>query len=152
MEILWPLLAETGAEPIGKIVVGTVKGDVNDISKNLTAMSMLGASFKILDSSSGRSRSTSTTYVGVAHHRNAYMKIIIDTLAERQWGSPQRGARVGNQCQRLLPRCRRRGRDRPRARRRRAERGGIGCGLCPGGCRLRHLEQSGCVRCSDVRT
>ena len=35
MAILRPLLAETGAEPIGKVVIGTVKGDIHDIGKNL---------------------------------------------------------------------------------------------------------------------
>ena len=38
MEILRPLLAETGAEPVGKIVIGTVKGDIHDIGKNLVGM------------------------------------------------------------------------------------------------------------------
>src|SRR5271165_6064613 len=38
MEILRPLLAETGVEPIGKIVIGTVKGDIHDIGKNLVSM------------------------------------------------------------------------------------------------------------------
>src|SRR5712692_11962737 len=37
MEILRPLLAETGVEPIGKIVIGTVKGDIHDIGKNLVS-------------------------------------------------------------------------------------------------------------------
>ena len=45
MELLRPLLAETGAEPIGKMVIGTVKGDIHDIGKNLVAMMMEGAGF-----------------------------------------------------------------------------------------------------------
>ena len=49
MEVLRPLLAETGAEPIGKIVIGTVKGDIHDIGKNLTAMMMEGAGFEVVD-------------------------------------------------------------------------------------------------------
>ena len=49
MELLRPLLAETGAEPIGKIVIGTVKGDIHDIGKNLTAMMMEGAGFEVID-------------------------------------------------------------------------------------------------------
>ena len=43
MEILRPLLAETGVEPIGKMVIGTVKGDIHDIGKNLVSMMMEGA-------------------------------------------------------------------------------------------------------------
>src|SRR5690348_2288115 len=38
MAILRPLLAETGAEPVGKVVIGTVKGDIHDIGKNLVGM------------------------------------------------------------------------------------------------------------------
>src|SRR6187455_2542344 len=49
MEILRPLLAETGAEPIGKVVIGTVKGDIHDIGKNLVAMMMEGAGFEVFD-------------------------------------------------------------------------------------------------------
>ncbi len=49
MEILRPLLAETGAPPIGKMVIGTVKGDIHDIGKNLVAMMMEGAGFEVID-------------------------------------------------------------------------------------------------------
>jgi hypothetical protein len=49
MEILRPLLAETGVEPIGKMVIGTVKGDIHDIGKNLVAMMMEGAGFEVID-------------------------------------------------------------------------------------------------------
>ena len=49
MEILRPLLAETGAERIGKIVIGTVKGDIHDIGKNLVAMMLEGAGFEVID-------------------------------------------------------------------------------------------------------
>src|SRR6266487_33179 len=49
MEILRPLLAETGAERIGKMVVGTVKGDIHDIGKNLVAMMMEGAGFEVIN-------------------------------------------------------------------------------------------------------
>lgn len=49
MAILRPLLAETGAEPIGKIVIGTVKGDIHDIGKNLVGMMMEGAGFEVFD-------------------------------------------------------------------------------------------------------
>ena len=49
MEILRPLLAETGVEPIGKIVIGTVKGDIHDIGKNLVSMMLEGAGFEVID-------------------------------------------------------------------------------------------------------
>jgi len=49
MEILRPLLVETGAERIGKMVVGTVKGDIHDIGKNLVAMMMEGAGFEVIN-------------------------------------------------------------------------------------------------------
>ena len=49
MGILRPLLAETGANPIGKVVIGTVKGDIHDIGKNLVAMMLEGAGFEVFD-------------------------------------------------------------------------------------------------------
>src|SRR5438477_6535752 len=49
MAILRPLLAETGAKPIGKVVIGTVKGDIHDIGKNLVAMMLEGAGFEVFD-------------------------------------------------------------------------------------------------------
>ncbi len=49
MAILRPLLAETGAEPVGKMVIGTVKGDIHDIGKNLVGMMMEGAGFEVVD-------------------------------------------------------------------------------------------------------
>ena len=49
MEILRPLLAETGAEPVGKVVIGTVKGDIHDIGKNLVGMMLEGAGFEVID-------------------------------------------------------------------------------------------------------
>ncbi len=49
MEILEPLLAESGVEPVGRIALGTVKGDLHDIGKNLVAMMLKGAGFKIDD-------------------------------------------------------------------------------------------------------
>ncbi|MBM3741589.1 MAG: cobalamin-binding protein, partial [Actinobacteria bacterium] len=49
MAILRPLLAETGAESVGKVVIGTVKGDIHDIGKNLVAMMMEGAGFEVVD-------------------------------------------------------------------------------------------------------
>ena len=49
MELLRPLLAETGVKPIGKMVIGTVKGDIHDIGKNLVGMMMEGAGFEVVD-------------------------------------------------------------------------------------------------------
>jgi len=49
MEILRPLLVETGAPQIGTMVIGTVKGDIHDIGKNLVAMMMEGAGFKVVN-------------------------------------------------------------------------------------------------------
>jgi len=49
MQILRPLLAETGAERMGKVVIGTVKGDIHDIGKNLVAMMLEGAGFDVVD-------------------------------------------------------------------------------------------------------
>jgi methylmalonyl-CoA mutase cobalamin-binding domain/chain len=49
MELLRPLLAETGAQRIGKVVIGTVKGDIHDIGKNLVAMMLEGAGFEVVD-------------------------------------------------------------------------------------------------------
>jgi 5-methyltetrahydrofolate--homocysteine methyltransferase len=49
MEILRPLLAETGAPKSGVMVIGTVKGDIHDIGKNLVAMMMEGAGFEVID-------------------------------------------------------------------------------------------------------
>jgi 5-methyltetrahydrofolate--homocysteine methyltransferase len=49
MDILRPLLAETGAEPIGTLIIGTVKGDLHDIGKNLVGMMFEGAGFEVVD-------------------------------------------------------------------------------------------------------
>lgn len=49
MEILKPRLVETGVEPVAKMVIGTVKGDLHDIGKNLVAMMMEGAGFEVID-------------------------------------------------------------------------------------------------------
>jgi 5-methyltetrahydrofolate--homocysteine methyltransferase len=49
MAILKPLLVETGAPRMGKMVIGTVKGDIHDIGKNLVSMMMEGAGFEVVD-------------------------------------------------------------------------------------------------------
>jgi hypothetical protein len=82
MEILRPLLAETGADPIGKMVIGTVKGDIHDIGKNLVGddAGRRGLRGRSTSASTIRSRSTSTRsraqarhprHVGAAHHHDA---------------------------------------------------------------------------------
>jgi methanogenic corrinoid protein MtbC1 len=95
MEVLRPLLAETGAEPIGKIVIGTVKGDIHDIGKNLTAMMMEGAGFEVVDL--GINCDVDTYLEALEQHQPdmlgmsalltttmPYMKVVIDTLGEKQ--------------------------------------------------------------------
>jgi 5-methyltetrahydrofolate--homocysteine methyltransferase len=49
MKVLEPLLTEAGVEPVGKIVIGTVKGDLHDIGKNLVAMMLEGGGFEVID-------------------------------------------------------------------------------------------------------
>jgi 5-methyltetrahydrofolate--homocysteine methyltransferase len=49
LDVLRPLLAETGAKPVGTVVIGTVKGDLHDIGKNLVAMMLEGAGFHVVD-------------------------------------------------------------------------------------------------------
>ncbi len=63
MEVLRPLLAETGAPVVGKMVIGTVKGDIHDIGKNLVAMMMEGAGFEVIN-------------LGINNDADAFMKAI----------------------------------------------------------------------------
>ncbi len=49
MEIVRPLIAATGAEPVGRVVIGTVKGDLHDIGKNLVASMLEGGGFEVID-------------------------------------------------------------------------------------------------------
>ncbi|MDE2868618.1 MAG: B12-binding domain-containing protein, partial [Chloroflexota bacterium] len=49
MAILRPILAESGIEPVGEVVIGTVRGDLHDIGKNLVAMMLEGAGFGVHD-------------------------------------------------------------------------------------------------------
>ncbi len=94
MEILRPLLAETGAEPIGKVVIGTVKGDIHDIGKNLVAMMLEGAGFEVIDL--GINTDADKFLAALDEHQPdilgmsalltttmPYMKVVIDTLQER---------------------------------------------------------------------
>ena len=49
LEMLTPLLAEAGAEPVGRVVIGTVQGDLHDIGKNLVASMLEGGGFQVVD-------------------------------------------------------------------------------------------------------
>ena len=94
MEILRPLLAETGAKPVGKVVVGTVKGDIHDIGKNLVAMMLEGAGFEVIDL--GINTDVDEYLAALEEHKPdilgmsalltttmPYMKVVIDTMAEQ---------------------------------------------------------------------
>jgi methanogenic corrinoid protein MtbC1 len=94
MAILRPLLAETGAEPIGKVVIGTVKGDIHDIGKNLVGMMLEGAGFEVFDL--GINTDVEEFLAALDEHKPdllgmsalltttmPYMKVVIDTLIEK---------------------------------------------------------------------
>src|SRR5919199_1679595 len=94
MEILRPLLAETGAERIGKVVIGTVKGDIHDIGKNLVAMMMEGAGFEVIDL--GINNPVEKYFAALEEHEPdilgmsalltttmPYMKVVIDELVDK---------------------------------------------------------------------
>ena len=94
MEVLRPLLAETGAEPIGKVVIGTVKGDIHDIGKNLVSMMLEGAGFEVVNI--GINNSAEKYLAALAEHQPdilgmsalltttmPYMKVVIDTLVQQ---------------------------------------------------------------------
>ena len=94
MAILRPLLAETGAEPVGKVVLGTVKGDIHDIGKNLVAMMLEGAGFEVIDL--GINTDVDEYLAALEEHKPdifgmsalltttmPYMKVVIDTMAEQ---------------------------------------------------------------------
>jgi 5-methyltetrahydrofolate--homocysteine methyltransferase len=91
MAILKPILSETGAKPIGKMVIGTVKGDIHDIGKNLVGMMMEGAGFEVVDL--GINTDAETYIAALKEHRPnilgmsalltttmPYMKVVIDTM------------------------------------------------------------------------
>jgi 5-methyltetrahydrofolate--homocysteine methyltransferase len=94
MAILKPILSETGAEPVGKMVIGTVKGDIHDIGKNLVGMMMEGAGFEIVDL--GINVEADTYIEALEQHQASilgmsalltttmpYMKVVIDTMKEK---------------------------------------------------------------------
>ena len=127
MFILRPLLAETGAPKIGKMVIGTVKGDIHDIGKNLVAMMMEGAGFEVIniginnpvENYLARDRGASARHhrhVGAAHHDHALHEgrhrhaegeghpRRLHRAGRRR--AAERGVRQGGRRRRLLPRRR----------------------------------------------
>ena len=94
MFILKPLLAETGAPRMGRMVIGTVKGDIHDIGKNLVAMMMEGAGFEVRDLGINNSvdkylaalEEDQPDILGMSALLTTtmpYMKVVIDTLKEK---------------------------------------------------------------------
>lgn len=94
MFILRPLLAETGAPKVGTMVVGTVKGDIHDIGKNLVGMMLEGAGFEVVDI--GINNPVENYLEAIEEHKPdilgmsalltttmPYMKVVIDTMVEK---------------------------------------------------------------------
>jgi methylmalonyl-CoA mutase cobalamin-binding domain/chain len=94
MAILKPILSDTGAKPVGKMVIGTVKGDIHDIGKNLVGMMMEGAGFEVIDL--GINVEADKYLAALEEHQPnilgmsalltttmPYMKVVIDTMKER---------------------------------------------------------------------
>ena len=94
MEILRPLLADTGAQRIGKVVIGTVKGDIHDIGKNLVAMMLEGAGFEVVNL--GINNPVESFLAALEEHQPdilgmsalltttmPYMKVVIDELVAK---------------------------------------------------------------------
>ncbi|MCP4412831.1 MAG: cobalamin-binding protein [Gammaproteobacteria bacterium] len=93
MNILKPILGECGIEPAGKMVIGTVKGDIHDIGKNLVVMMMEGAGFDVIDL--GINIQVEEYMAAIEEHQPdilgmsalltttmPYMKEVIDTMVE----------------------------------------------------------------------
>jgi 5-methyltetrahydrofolate--homocysteine methyltransferase len=93
MVILKPILMETGVKPVGKMVIGTVKGDIHDIGKNLVGMMMEGAGFEVTNL--GINTSFDEFLAAVEEHKPdilgmsalltttmPYMKVVIDGLVK----------------------------------------------------------------------
>jgi methylmalonyl-CoA mutase cobalamin-binding domain/chain len=94
MAILRPLLIATGAPRLGKMVIGTVKGDIHDIGKNLVGMMMEGAGFEVIDL--GINNPVEKYLAAMEEHQPdilgmsalltttmPYMKVVIDTMKEK---------------------------------------------------------------------
>ena len=94
MTILKPLLIETGAPRLGKMIIGTVKGDIHDIGKNLVGMMMEGAGFEVQDIGINNAveeylealEDGEADILGMSALLTTtmpYMKVVIDTLVEQ---------------------------------------------------------------------
>ena len=94
MAILKPLLAETGAPRLGKMVIGTVKGDIHDIGKNLVCMMMEGAGFEVIDlginnpvenylEAIDKEQADILGMSALLTTTMPYMKVVIDTLVQQ---------------------------------------------------------------------
>jgi methylmalonyl-CoA mutase cobalamin-binding domain/chain len=94
MTILRPLLAATGAPKQGKMVIGTVKGDIHDIGKNLVGMMMEGAGFDVIDlginnpvenylEALEREKPDILGMSALLTTTMPYMKVVIDTMKEK---------------------------------------------------------------------
>jgi 5-methyltetrahydrofolate--homocysteine methyltransferase len=94
MAILKPLLVETGAPRVGKMVIGTVKGDIHDIGKNLVGMMMEGAGFEVVDLGINNAvekyldalENEKPDILGMSALLTTtmpYMKVVIDTMVEQ---------------------------------------------------------------------
>lgn len=94
MVLLRPLLAETGAPRVGKIIIGTVKGDIHDIGKNLVSMMWEGAGFEVIDL--GINNPVENYLEAIAEHEPdivgmsalltttmPYMKVVVDAMIEK---------------------------------------------------------------------
>ena len=95
MEVLRPLLSESDAERMGKVVIGTVKGDIHDIGKNLVGMMLEGAGFEVIDL--GINTDADKFINALTEHKPdilgmsalltttmPYMKVVIQTLKDRE--------------------------------------------------------------------
>ncbi|HHI69945.1 MAG TPA: cobalamin-binding protein [Rhodobacteraceae bacterium] len=94
MAILKPLLVESGAPRMGKMVIGTVKGDIHDIGKNLVSMMMEGAGFEVVDLGINnpvedyldaivREEADILGMSALLTTTMPYMKVVIDTMVEK---------------------------------------------------------------------
>ena len=94
MELLRPILSASGVEPMGKMVIGTVKGDIHDIGKNLVSMMMEGGGFEVIDL--GINNPVENYIAALEEHKPdflgmsalltttmPYMKVVIDELKAR---------------------------------------------------------------------
>ena len=93
MEILRPILSASGIESVGKVVIGTVKGDIHDIGKNLVAMMLEGAGFEVINL--GINTDAEEFLTALEEHEPdilgmsalltttmPYMKVVIDAMKE----------------------------------------------------------------------